>query len=205
MSKGIELTPSQIKAYENGATMFLFPCKTVKIPMTRKGKNVGFTTQQNINLDSFKIKKGDKDIFIQEDFIDGGEVVGDTDDCGYMECWLEQTGIAKERNKIAYVSDFEEMKKENISINLEDIEISKASKMTKDQARHFFDECIDIRIVNVQGRNEREIIKMIGNYANRHIFIYNDFKEFYNRQMQEQNISRTYEDNDYVFLVEFKK
>ena len=29
------------------------------------------------------------------------------------------------------------------------------------------------------------------------------FESFYNQQMKEQNINRTYEDNDYVFLVEF--
>ena len=35
---------------------------------------------------------------------------------------------------------------------------------------------------------------------------YNEnFIYHYNKQIQEQNINRTYEDNDYVFLVEFKR
>ena len=29
------------------------------------------------------------------------------------------------------------------------------------------------------------------------------FDDWYNQQMKEQNINRTYKDNDYVFLVEF--
>ena len=29
------------------------------------------------------------------------------------------------------------------------------------------------------------------------------FDDWYNQQLKEQNINRTYEDNDYVFLVEF--
>jgi len=31
------------------------------------------------------------------------------------------------------------------------------------------------------------------------------FIDMYNQQMQEQNINRTYNDNDYMFLVEFKR
>ena len=32
-----------------------------------------------------------------------------------------------------------------------------------------------------------------------------DFATHYNQQMKEQNINRTYKDNDYVFLVRFKR
>lgn len=162
-NKGIEFTKSQIVSLNNGATKFLFPCKTVKIPMTRKGKNVGFVTQQNINLDSFKIKKGDKDIFVQEEFIE--------------EC----------PNGICIKKDYELEEWESLE---EYGYINKASKMTKEQSRYSFSECIDVKVIRVQ-----DIEWVMGFH----------FQRFYNRCMEERNINRTYKDNDYVFSVEFKR
>ena len=59
-----------------------------------------------------------------------------------------------------------------------------------------FSECIGIRVVRVKDITYEQIsdIKIDCSIT---------FEDFYNQQLKEQNINRTYEDNDYVFLVEF--
>ena len=42
--KPLNLPKESQESLLNGASMFLVPCEFVKEPMTRKGKNVGFTT-----------------------------------------------------------------------------------------------------------------------------------------------------------------
>ena len=168
MSKGIELTPSQIKAHENGATMFMFPIKKEKIPMTRKAKNVGYvTTRKELN-----IQKGDKDVFIQEeDYIYWTE----------EECF--QFGVKQPRDIIP------------------------TSKMTKEQSIHSFKEVLDVRVVRVQDIEDYEIVKIVKGFDICDIYneIEDDIRLFYNQQLKELNINRTYEDNDYVFLIEIKR
>ena len=67
--------------------------------------------------------------------------------------------------------------------------------MTKEQSRYSFNECIDIKVVRVQEINIKDIPKI-----QTEMWMFDDW---YIQQMKEQNINRTYEDNDYVFLVEF--
>ena len=83
--------------------------------------------------------------------------------------------------------------------NTELIQWENSSEMTKEQSR-FSLECIDVRIVKVQDIVQgSEIQKVNPNLLNYKMFIY-----WYNTQLKEQNINRTYEDNDYIFLIEIK-
>ena len=205
MSKGIELTQTQIKAYEDVATMFMFPIDTNKISINLneenelyfnsaykfecsycKGKDSQCTdcygkgyiwdldceSKEEFIAKYSPIQKGDKDIFVQENFA--------TDP------------IIKEH--ILYESNFDG---ESFEYFCEHIgSISKiASKMTKEQSRYSFNECIDAKAIRVQEINIKDIPKI-----QTEMWMFDDW---YNQQLKEQNINRTYEDNDYVFLVEF--
>lgn len=92
---------------------------------------------------------------------------------------------------------------QNCGSNGQGIGIFQASQMTKEQSRFSFSECIDVRVVRVRDIKIVDISKLLGDE------FYDNFgrtiDKFYNQQMQEQNINKTYEDNDYIFLVEFKK
>lgn len=61
MSKGIELTQSQIKAYENGAIKFLF---SIDI-LDAEAKDVFKLTDDEFIKNYAPIQKGDKDIYIK--------------------------------------------------------------------------------------------------------------------------------------------
>lgn len=169
--KGIELTPSQIKAYENGATKFLFPIdiridkySNLIVGDDNLGVCINGTPNFKLCIEKYApIQKGDKDIFVQEEFIE--------------EC----------PNGICIKKDYELEEWESLE---EYGYINKASKMTKEQSRYSFSECIDVKVIRVQD------IEWVMGYH---------FQRFYNRCMEERNINRTYKDNDYVFSVEFKK
>lgn len=154
MSKGIELTLMQIKAYEAGATMFMFFANNYRI-------------ESEFNKAIFPIQKGDKDIFVQEDF------------------------RLNEYGDYEYKTGFSTKVTSHLNIN----QWQKASQMIKKESRFSFNECIDVRVVRVQEINIKDIPKI-----QTKMWMFDDW---YNQQMKEQNINRTYEDNDYVFLVEF--
>jgi len=111
MSKGIELTQSQIKAYESGATMFLFPIEKQELCRCAKFK-------EEFIKNYSPIQKGDKDIFVREDFVIN--------------------------NKVIYIIDnyFDEE-----LMYSKDTERFSASQMKKEQSRYSFNECIDIKII----------------------------------------------------------
>lgn len=177
MSKGIELTPTQIEACEVGATMFLFPINAKELKMSEIGliKHL---------LQFSPVQKGDKDIFVQEEGIF----------TTYHRCYK----IDADKNLRSDLT-FEE------KLDYSNINWQPASQMTKEQSRYLFIECIDIKIVKIQTIRAHEILRIFGNHTNRHIYLYCDFRDYYNQQLKEQNINRTYEDNDYVFLIEFKR
>lgn len=168
--KGIELTPSQIKAVENGATALMFP---IPFPMEYIEETNEFQAVID-NCGVFRhtfgevtpLQKGDK-FFVQEEFsvllYDNGLISGSP----FAPC-LPLT--------------------------------RPASEMTYEQSRFKDLECVNVRVVRVQ-----EITYPLwGNIFGRTPdFIDNEDIKFYNHQMKEQGINRTYEDNDYVFLVEF--
>ena len=210
----IILTPIQIKAKEAGATMFLFTIDNENISIDSRNPDVFLSAYKfecsyckgkdsqctdcygkgyrwDLDCESKEefiakyspIQKGDKDIFVQEEF------------------WQYENDILYKSNS----DSDEEMLLNGDYEPTSSFIWSNASQMTKEQSRYSFSECIDVKIVKIQTIREHEILRIFGNYTNRHIYLYCDFRDFYNKQMQEQNINRTYEDNDYVFLVEFKK
>jgi len=84
-----------------------------------------------------------------------------------------------------------------------------------EQSRFTISECIDVRVVRVQDiANTMKIImfdtidyvdlatSLADLVKYRH---YEEFKKYYNNQLKEQNINRTYEDNDYILLLEVKR
>lgn len=72
-------------------------------------------------------------------------------------------------------------------------------------------ECIDVKLAKIQDIPIEDLINILGEInlqsllVEAHNNILGHFKEFYNQQLQEQNINRTYEDNDYIFLIKFKR
>ena len=187
MSKSIELTQSQIKALQSCATMFIFPIKLQGFTMPKRNEfneitcehcgHIMYTSYNYIcpNCEgsmcykNFPHRKGDKDIFVQEEFM-----MHDTND-GHINIYYKEC-------KQNFVNDYS---------------WQPASKMTKEQSRYSFNECIDIRVVRVQEINIKDIPKI-----QTEMWMFDDW---YNQQLKEQNINRTYKDNDYVFLVEFKR
>ena len=169
MSKGIELTPTQIKALQSGATMFLFFANNYRI-------------ESKFDEAIFPINKGDKDIFVKEEFQLNGY-------------------------------DFWNVIYKNTCLNIPTpFKWIPASQMTKEQSRYSFSECIDVKVVRVQDwikyldtKNKKAIESFTFHVSNEPISQKRRraFESFYNQQLKEQNIDRTYEDNDYVFLVEF--
>lgn len=123
MSKGIELTQSQIKAYERGATMFLFPISDEAKALLKK--------EDWIYADS-PIQKGDKDIFVQEEF-------------------------TYSMSNILYKS--KQVLRDRFFYN-NCIVWKPASEMTKEQSRFTFSECIDVKVVKVQDIEIDELEKM---------------------------------------------
>lgn len=198
MSKSIELTQSQIKALQSGATMFLFTIDNENISIDSRNPDVFLSaykfeciyckskysqciecygkgyiwdldckSKEEFIAKYSPLQKGDKDIFVQEDFR--------FNECGDYEY---KTGL---NTKVT----------SHLNIN----QWQPASKMTKEQSRYSFNECIDIKIVRVKEINIKDIPKIQTKMWM--------FKDWYNQQLKKQNINRTYEDNDYVFLVEF--
>lgn len=150
MSKGIELTTIQIKAYNNGATMFLFPIDKINNDWLNKADNECF---EYFIAKQSPIQKGDKDIGIDNTIF------------MFQEC-IDV--------KVARVKD---------------LQLSHCQIL------------LDLRVP----LGSRELV-FVNNRANGESFrTINQFKVWYNQQMKEQNIKRTYEDNDYVFLIEFKR
>lgn len=201
--KSIILTPIQIKAKEAGATMFLFTIDNENISIDSinpdvfllaykfecsycKGKysqctdcygegyrwDLDCESKEEFIAKYSPIKKGDKDIFIQE--------------------YAYQTDIGKMYYNVRSEVGSYYIPKENGTLIV-------ASQMTKEQSRYSFSECIDVKVVRVQDITIKDISKLMWEED----WIVGAIEYLYNQQMKEQNINRTYKDNDYVFLVEF--
>lgn len=216
--KSIELTQSQIKAKEAGATMFLFTIDNENISIDSRNPDVFLSAYKfecsyckgkdsqctdcygkgyrwDLDCESKEefiakyspIQKGDKGIFVQEEF------------------WQYENDILYKSNS----DSDEEMLLNGDYEPTSSFIWSNASQMTKEQSRYSFNECIDAKAIRVKDITIESKIKIIG-HINTNMELnkdaYNEnFIYHYNQQMQEQKINRTYKDNDYVFLVEFKR
>lgn len=185
MNKSIELTESQIKAYENGATIYMFPINNKDI-IKHNGYDTGKFDEDEehyIEFPNFPIKKGDKEIFIKEKGIF----------TTYHRCYK----VDADKNLRSDLT-FEE------KIEYSNINWQPASQMTKEQSRYSFKECTNIKVIRVTDICGNDKANIIGE-EDKMGYILDDFKSFYNQQLKEQGINRIYDDNDYVFLVEFKR
>lgn len=126
MSKSIELTPTQIEAFENGATVFILPINDSIKKITFKAKDDEALVAKELSL---VIQIGDKDIFVKEEFVKYKFPFNEEEAIGYYGMWENDL----------YIGD----KSEVIS----------ASKMPKEQSRYSFTECIDVRVVRVKDIN----------------------------------------------------
>ena len=202
MSKSIELTQSQIKALQSGATMFIFPIKLQGFTMFERNEFKEITCEHcghimyasynyicpscegSMCYRNFPIHKGDKDIFVQEEFTtDSDEEYGINDELVYYSDTEDYWFGTHEDNPQKYRNQWQP-----------------SSKMTKEQSRYSFNECIDVRVVKVQNIEYKDLCKM---RLPKKAYWQQDIQFAYNQQLKEKNINRTYEDNDYVFLVEF--
>ena len=172
MSKSIILSDSQIKAIENNATMIIVPIDTdMENIKTQMDFFKDIEKAKRFIISKYApIKKGDKDIFIKEEFT-----------------------VAPFTTDILYKSDG------HPNSNLIDWE--DASKMTKEQSRYSISECIGGRAVRVQDIINGSEIQDINPF----LLNFKMFIHFYNNQLKEHNINRTYEDNDYILLIEVKR
>jgi len=194
MNKSIELMQSQIKALENGATMLIFHVELSDY------QNIMGNTEDDIEniyinngvlhiyfkddyrqISKIPLQKGDKDVFVKEEFEKTGDLL--------IPIVYRADGFS--------VSCFPNWQP--------------ASQMTKEQSRFSLD-CIDVRVLRVQDINfkEKEELTLCNDYSK--IIDIDEhyegvkwlFEEKYNKQLKEQNINKTYEDNDYIFLCEVK-
>ena len=124
--KSIELTQTQIKAYENGSTIFLFPIDT-KLKMSEIGLIKDL-------IQFSPVQKCDKNIFVQEEFTtDSDEEYGINDELVYYSDTEDYWFGTHEDNPQKYRNQW-----------------LPASKMTKDQSRYSFSECIDAKAIRVK-------------------------------------------------------
>lgn len=245
MFKGIELTQSQIKAYENGATMFLIPI-TLKELKYEHNRWWWKDTPDTEGADCFQcwddefipkfspVQKGDKDIFIKEEF-----KIGYWNSKTYQMAFDYRIGKNTEL-KYQNVEPFNKMVENSIKqLKVKNIKPDKygnykwekynspldwykSSEMTKDQSRYSLSECIDVQIIKPDfiaktgyfgGADLKEdILKCLGlrrvGYMSKECYEETGLKlfvDFYNQQLKEQKINRTYNDNDYIFLAKFKR
>ena len=219
----LQVTKAQVATIEAGATMLMIPIdRTVhSIDMTDGLKsarnfkclecensrarrepcsdcyNKGYVYDLDCESENEFIGKyapvqiGDKNVFIQEDF--------------------HLKGI--EKDIIIY--------RHGISDNYTNKWLP-ASEMTKEQSRFTVDEVIDIKVVKVHEaiHDYSTILESLSigsikkfglkyhvpkSYMGHEQNAKQAFIEFYNAQLKEQNINRTYDDNDYVILLEANK
>jgi len=178
----IEFTQSQIKAYENGATRFIVP-----IELSEYQKNIGNTLE---DIENIYIENGNLFIYLKGDYRQVSKIPIQKGD---KDIWIKEEFIVSINENILY---------KNYKYYIDDlsaIEWKSASEMTKEQSRYTISECIDVRVVRVQDILHRDWMKT----SWKSLFF--SVQEFYNNQLKEQNINRTYEDNDYIFLIKIIK
>ena len=178
MNKGISLCHTQIKAIQDGASLLMFPVFEY-MEFDKYGRK---DIAECIINNHSPLKIGDKDIHVKEEFVD----------IEYYDPTLKRQIVFRNDSEVHM-------------FEIEEKEWQPASQMTKEQSRYKIDEVIDIRVVRVQ-----ELEAMVKNETIdiRKLQGFNDFgtiRDFHNTQLEELSINRTYQDNDYVFLIETKE
>ena len=177
--KSIELTQSQLTAKQNGATMFLFPIKDIHNDYEFQGYSSGEDGIWNVTFWNEKTEN----LIIKTLPIQ----IGDKD------IFIKESFHCDKNGIVYYKDDFE----------FNQYLTNDPSRMTREQSRYSFDECVNVRVLRVQeifGNDKANIIGKTEKLG----YILDDFSEWYYNYMKELKIKRTYNHNDYVFLVEFK-
>jgi len=194
MNKSIELTQSQIKAYQNRATMFMFPCEQV-------GFRQKFIARcHRCQKETLQHYMGEKEYICLE--------------CGHKD--IKVLGHSDENFRTQYHYDFPLQKGDkNVLITEKEIVCKKCNKKQtwyaledkiseqecpycgyyNEVIADSFKEILDARVIRVQELTVYQKHKL---YAN-------SIEDYYNQQMKELGLERTYKDNDYVFLFEVKR
>ena len=231
MNKSIKLTESQIKAYENGATMFLFPIENKDI-IKHNENDTGKLDEDKehcIKFPNFTINQGDKDIFVQEEFDFGKHYCNATLENfealkklgfkplnngtqKYLEhnkymLWTGESSWDFENEKIIdeFQAIYARSKCELLRYTKYEMILENEAFVSKKQSRYSFSKCINVKVIKVQDIKIDEVEKILGILNIGFNGLFGKFRDFHNKQLKELGINRTYEDNDYVFLVELER
>lgn len=178
--KGLEFTQSQIKSLENGGTMFMLPLDNCNILHS---------------IDKAPIKKGEK-FFVQKNIayqsLDKVYCKNSKTNREIASKLGYKMGICKSAFIGFYIKPLSLIGLEGVEYLCNDLHLFNApynhnSTYKKIELFNYL-ECVDVRILKVKDCP-----------------FPSECEKFYNQQMQEQNITRTYEDNDYVFLLKVKR
>lgn len=207
MSKSIELTQSQIKAYENGATVFMFPITNFIVSDKYQPEEYEVKKENGDFLDKHigvVINKGSSNVRKKGDKVFGINLYDRT-------LWQPKPFPIQKGDKDIFIKeeDYDFYTEEEcfmFGVN-QPKNIIPASQMTKEQSRYSLSECIDVRIVSVQDITVNDMIRIDKMFKNPNYQAF--FSRYYNNQMQEQNINRTYEqdvkDDRHICLAEFRR
>lgn len=179
--KSIQLTQSQIEAYENGGSMLLFPI-IVKIERLNSETDVTFYCEEEnrfkfLNKREFikmysPLQKGDKEVWVKEDLVLCKQ-------CGEM---IYQFNYHKNPKCPKCGESF-----------ITEKAFQSASQMTKEQSRYSIKEVIDVRVVKMGELTYEQLEEFnIGLDMNEKIL---------DKRLFNNGLTR----NDYIFLVEIKK
>lgn len=136
MSKGIELTQSQIKAYENGATKFIFP-------ITESMQHGADTFENYVFIKRYSpIKQGDKDIFINEKTIT-------CSNCNFEQSWIELEEI-KSLQECPYCGYCNEVVADtfNECIDVKIVRVQDIEWVMGYHFQRFYNRCMEERNIN---------------------------------------------------------
>lgn len=181
INKSIELTNSQIESIKSRTTMLMLPVDFGFI-ITPEEWIETQTEDELVELLS-PLQKGDKDVWVKEEF-----------------------STSKKGEDIQYCLDYPSVDAFYDWCDYSHQSSFHPSQMTKKQSRFKFD-VLGVKIVKVQDVVPEEPKFRLNLVMNTSSWCKGEaltqlFKEYYNNQLKELKINRTYEDNDCIFLVE---
>lgn len=157
-----------------------------------------------LNTTWSKYKVGDI-LYVRETWC-YGSVVGDSDEYGNEELWLEQLQEHEDNEIIFYKADMEDAIKEGVSF--EDVVWKPSIHMPKKYARIFL-KVTNVRVERLQDIKYSDIEKEVGvdadnykQYTSWSDLMACDFKDTWNSNAKD---GYKWEDNPYVFVYEFEK
>ena len=226
--KPIIFNAEMIKAILEGRkTLFRLPIKLKDNSLVCTGYIFSSTDRKRNDCYSFgknkecdleyikpKYKVGDI-LYVRETWC-YGNIVGDDDDFGNIECWLEQLESDIDKEKIFYKADMEDAVKEGVSF--EDVVWKPSIHMPKKYARIFL-KVTNVRLERLQDISEDDLEKEgIVSYSEKwenmecECTKNNRCQRYCDRRLDFINLWNSttkngykWEDNPYVFVYEFER